>query len=108
MNNTENGVSYGRIVVVRYRDSYEAEEVIDHLRIQLEAGLPVIVDSVSELRISESYFAGMRRGLVVVKGVSSYTFHVRRACCFAFLHESPEVLQDEVLSMIPHPSPVSC
>lgn len=66
----------GRVILGREGEFDEAEEVLEHFRVPLDAALPVFVDSSLECLLGLGDLTRVRRGAVVVKGSPRYGFHV--------------------------------
>ena len=93
----------GRFVVVGQGEFDEAVKVLEHFRVALDGGLPVLVDAALQLGLSGGNLVGMGWCVIVMIGVSSDAVEMCRMGSLAALSKQPEVLEDVVLSMSPNP-----
>lgn len=99
----EGRVLDGGLVVVGQGQLDEAVEVLEHLGIALDRGLPVLVDAPLQLRLGGGDLVGMRLRTVVVVCVVREPFQVLGVGGLASLCEKAEILEDVVLCMSSYP-----
>lgn len=95
----------GRLLVVRQGQLDEAVEVLEHLRIPLHRGLPVLVDAALQLGLGGGDVVRVRRRVEVVEGVPADALQVCGVGCFPPVCQEAEVLQDVVLGVRSDPGP---
>lgn len=101
----QGGILDGRLVVGGERQLDEAKVVLEDLGVALDRGLPVFVDSPLERGLCVGYLVGVRRGIVVVKGVGGYLLEMGCVGILAALGEQTEILEDVVLGVGADPRP---
>jgi hypothetical protein len=100
---TQGWVFDGGLIVVRQGQLHEAVKILEHFRIPLDGCLPILVDATLQLRLRRGDLVRVRWCVVIVVGVSRDAVQVCRMCRLSTLGQQPEVLEDVVLGVSPHP-----
>ena len=99
----EGRVLDGGLVVVGQGQFDQAVEVLEHLGIALDRGLPVLVDAPFQLRLGGLKLVRMRLRTVVVVCVVREPFQMLGVGGLASLCEKSKILEDIVLCMSSYP-----
>jgi hypothetical protein len=89
---TKGRVLDGRLVVVGQGQLDEAVEVLEHLRVPLDRGLPVLVDAALQLGLGGGDLVRVRGRVEVVEGVPADAVQVRGVGGFPAVRQEAEVL----------------